>query len=119
MDIPVNYTYTYNENSKTYSVMFASDVQCDSQDCAKMLQNLQECEHRTVNLSHSSCVPPFKQILLETPPGKCPLISACVLTTHSAILHVACPHVQGSAGGRTRREGSRKPVGGPSGLLTQ
>uniref|UniRef100_A0A8D0XCL7 Receptor-type tyrosine-protein phosphatase C n=1 Tax=Sus scrofa TaxID=9823 RepID=A0A8D0XCL7_PIG len=67
-DIPVNYTYTYNENSKTYSVMFASDVQCDSQDCAKMLQNLQECEHRTVNLSHSSCVPPFKQILLETPP---------------------------------------------------
>uniref|UniRef100_A0A4X1SNY8 Receptor-type tyrosine-protein phosphatase C n=1 Tax=Sus scrofa TaxID=9823 RepID=A0A4X1SNY8_PIG len=72
MDIPVNYTYTYNENSKTYSVMFASDVQCDSQDCAKMLQNLQECEHRTVNLSHSSCVPPFKQILLETPPGKYP-----------------------------------------------
>uniref|UniRef100_A0A8D0RS47 protein-tyrosine-phosphatase n=1 Tax=Sus scrofa TaxID=9823 RepID=A0A8D0RS47_PIG len=85
MDIPVNYTYTYNENSKTYSVMFASDVQCDSQDCAKMLQNLQECEHRTVNLSHSSCVPPFKQILLETPPGKCPLISACVLTTHILI----------------------------------
>ncbi|XP_047610852.1 receptor-type tyrosine-protein phosphatase C isoform X9 [Phacochoerus africanus] len=66
MNIRVN--YTYNENSKTYSVMFASDIQCDSQECAKMLQNLQECESRTVHLSHSSCVPPFKQILLETPP---------------------------------------------------
>ena len=73
-------SYVFNKDSKTFTATLDVKEECGPPECEKQHPGLSACETKSINMSHSSCEPPF-QYRLEVPPGRRQLLSICVFTT--------------------------------------
>ena len=73
-------SYVFNKDNKTFTATLDLKEECEPPKCEKQHPGLCVCETKSINMSHSSCEPPF-QYLLEVPPGKRQLLSICVFTS--------------------------------------
>lgn len=74
-------TYDYEANSFTAKLNVSGEVECKNPTCSNnTIPNLAACEYENVTISHSSCVPPYKFLKLDVPPGKYKLVSICIFT---------------------------------------
>lgn len=89
--------YRYNNSTKSYDAELnvTDKVECNSTkpnrtiSCVNnMFHGLSECEIFTVHINHNSCSS-YKELKLEVPPGKYPLISICIFTK-TVQLFVVC-----------------------------
>ncbi|XP_058130911.1 receptor-type tyrosine-protein phosphatase C isoform X2 [Dasypus novemcinctus] len=63
--------YTYNKTDKVISaeLMIDHKVNCTDDKCTEnIIPHLPACEKYTVTISHDSCVPPYKILILDVPP---------------------------------------------------
>uniref|UniRef100_A0A8C0WFS3 Receptor-type tyrosine-protein phosphatase C n=1 Tax=Castor canadensis TaxID=51338 RepID=A0A8C0WFS3_CASCN len=67
----ISVKYIYDNKSKLYDVKldYHGEEPCQTTDCTSMLQGLNECSTKSINVSHPSCEPP-KILELHVPPEK-------------------------------------------------
>uniref|UniRef100_A0A8C0WEV2 Receptor-type tyrosine-protein phosphatase C n=1 Tax=Castor canadensis TaxID=51338 RepID=A0A8C0WEV2_CASCN len=83
----ISVKYIYDNKSKLYDVKldYHGEEPCQTTDCTSMLQGLNECSTKSINVSHPSCEPP-KILELHVPPGKYKFISTSI--SESVQFHV-------------------------------
>jgi hypothetical protein len=89
----ISVKYIYDNKSKLYDVKldYHGEEPCQTTDCTSMLQGLNECSTKSINVSHPSCEPP-KILELHVPPGKYKFISTSI--SESVQFHVCVLVVQ-------------------------
>ncbi|XP_037681020.1 receptor-type tyrosine-protein phosphatase C isoform X2 [Choloepus didactylus] len=67
-NIPV--VYLYDNATKLFNARLEINdtVNCVNHKCEDILHNLRECTNHWVEITHDSCVPPYKNVTLDVPP---------------------------------------------------
>ncbi|KAM9706964.1 receptor-type tyrosine-protein phosphatase C isoform 2-T2 [Dama dama] len=63
----VSVKYIFNKDNDTFTATLDVKEECDPPKCEKQHPGLDACVNKTINMSHTSCEPPF-EYLLEVPP---------------------------------------------------
>ncbi|KAK2507843.1 hypothetical protein MC885_003720 [Smutsia gigantea] len=69
-NISVDYEYDYTHKSYRARLNAKGEVSCKKAVCVKnVLHNLTECEPKHITVYSDSCAEPFKDVMLDVPPG--------------------------------------------------
>lgn len=102
----MDYEYDYEDKSYRARLNAKDNVNCTNAACVKnVLRNLTECEHKHITIYNNLCAEPYKNVMLDVPPGKGSLISSCIFTKTVHYPSVGCSRSQMSVRCESPAEG--------------